>query len=226
MGLQGSGLPQAAEDVLTRYGEIRRDRVLRSLYDRVLSTVYYPGWTTSYRVTRLNPQITPRLVKTGNTSLYFRDQFMTEGRNELSAYNSSEGTLYLLFISVLLLHRRTPKIFALDNVDNALNPALRSSCLGTLIKCVCGPDYRQQHIGPDQVFLTSDNPTAIDAFDIFDPDQQIFVVSRDQSGLTQVTRLQPPDGVSRAEWVKRSSGRKLSQLWIDGQIKGALGEQI
>lgn len=226
MGLQGSGLAQAAQSVLRLPREARLDRPSRLLYDQILNIIDFPGWTRSFRVSPFNPQTTTRLVKTGESSLYFVDRFMNENRNILSAYDSSEGTLYLLFLAVLILHPRTPKIFAIDNVDSALNPAVTRKLLETLITATCSSEYKLAKIGPDQVFLTSHNPTAIDAFDIFDAQQRIFVVSRDATGATEVKRLEPPSGTTKAEWIERSGGRKLSELWIEGKIRGALGEAI
>ncbi len=141
----------------------------------------------------------------------------------MSAYDCSEGTLYLLFIATLLLHPEAPKIFALDNVDNALNPAMTRRMLETLIHVVCGPEYRENNIGPEQVFLTSHNPTSLDAFDLFDDDQRVFVVARDAEGATKVTRLRPADGWSREDWIEANKGRNLSEMWIEGEITGALG---
>ena len=80
--------------------------------------------------------------------------------------------------------------------------------------------------GPRQVFLTSHNPTSLDAFDLFDDDERVFVVERNQEGHTTVTRLKPPDGMSRKEWFQAKNGRNLSQLWLDGEIRGALGQEL
>lgn len=226
MGLQGSGLAQAAQAVLQFYQASNTDRNTQDLVNRVFSLISAPGWTKAFRIRNFNEQNTSRLVRTGEASLYFVDTFMKEGRNVLSAYDSSEGTLYLLFIAVLLLHENTPKIFALDNVDNALNPSITRQLLERLIMGTCSDEYRAAKIGPDQVFLTSHNPTSLDAFDLFHPDQRIFVVARDQSGATQVKRLRPPEGISRADWIDRQNGRSLSEMWIDGKIKGALGEAL
>ena len=148
---------------------------------------------------------------------------MQSDRCVLSAYDAGEGTLYLLFIAVLLLHPDRPRIFALDNVDNALNPLMTKRMLETVIRATCSEDFRSHGIGPDQVFLTSHNPTSLDAFDLFDDDQRVFVVARDPAGKTTVTRLQPKEGWSRDDWVKAKGGKNLSELWIEGKIKGALG---
>jgi hypothetical protein len=74
------------------------------------------------------------------------------------------------------------------------------------------------------VFLTSHNPTALDAFDLFDDNQRIFVVSRDAKGITTITRLQPEKGWTRSDWIKAMEGRSLSERWIENEIPGALGK--
>ena len=74
--------------------------------------------------------------------------------------------------------------------------------------------------------MTSHNPTAMDAFDIFDDRFRIFVVVRDNNGYTKVNRLKVPDKLSREEWVSLHAGRSLSELWISGEIPGALGAKI
>ena len=80
--------------------------------------------------------------------------------------------------------------------------------------------------GPRQVFLTSHNPTSLDAFDLFDEDQRVFVVERNEDGHTTVTRLKPRQGMTREEWQQAKNGRNLSQLWLDGEIRGALGQEL
>ena len=72
------------------------------------------------------------------------------------------------------------------------------------------------------MFLTSHNPTALDAFDLFNDDQRVFVVSRNDKGNTVTERLLPKEGVTRDDWAAEYSGMNLSQLWIEGVIPGAL----
>lgn len=223
MGLQGGGLAQAALTVSRLIAASPRSSKKRSLMQDVVKIIWEPGWTRHFQIRDFDPSNTTRLVKTGTSSLYFVDRFMTEGRNTLSAYDSSEGTLYLLFMAILLLHPTAPKIFALDNVDSSLNPAVTKKLIETLITCTCSEEFRTEGIGPDQIFLTSHNPTALDAIDIFDDQQRIFVVKRDETGATSVQRLKPPDDYSRADWIKLKKGRHLSELWIEGLIGGALG---
>ncbi|CAA7623288.1 conserved hypothetical protein [Magnetospirillum sp. LM-5] len=220
VGLHGEGLGAAVDSLLVQYHE-------GSVQAReAMNLVWLPGWTSSVGVEALNArQRSTKVVPNAGRSLFFTDKFMNMRRNKLSAYDSSEGTLYLLFIAVLLGHSEAPPIFALDSFDNALNPALTKS----LIKAVVDGAKRKVEsglaIGPSQVFLTSHNPTSLDAFDLFDDDQRVFVVQRNEKGHTVATRLQPASGMSREDWARAFEGRKLSQMWIDGDIRGALGVQ-
>ena len=56
--------------------------------------------------------------------LRFTDRFMAENRNQLTGYDASEGALYVLFAAVLCLSHASPRILAVDNLDQALNPRL------------------------------------------------------------------------------------------------------
>ena len=145
-------------------------------------------------------------------------------RNTLSVYDSSEGTLFLLFAAILLAHHDAPRIFALDNVDNSLNPRLTRELVEQVIRVCTMTAKNKTAIGAKQVFLTSHNPTSLDAFDLFDDQQRVFVVQRNEKGHTVANRLKPPEKINREEWNIAKGGRNLSQLWLDGEISGALGE--
>lgn len=225
LGLNGGGLANAAETVLAILVKTAKtDPARYSLINEVIKLVWTPGWTDQFGVKHIDPSVVSSQVKMQDKTLYFRDRYMNTSRNSLSAYDSSEGTLYLLFVAVLLLHPEAPKVFALDNIDNALNPSITKALLEVIIKTACNSKYRTNSVGPEQVFLTSHNPTSLDAFDIFDDDQRIFVVVRDkQDGSTKITRLQPPQNTNKMDWIKAANGKNLSELWIEGKIKGALG---
>ncbi len=224
IGLLGHGLPAALNVLLNHRREVaKKNPAAARLMRNVLDVVWAPGWANSLSVENFNDDRVSREVKTGKQTLYLKDRFMRESRNKLSAYDSSEGTLFLAFMAVLMLHPDAPKIFALDNVDNALNPAMTTALLAKLIEVTCSEKYRAQKIGPEQVFLTSHNPTALDAFDLFEPDQRIFIVSRNMpSGKTTITPLLPGKGWTKEDWIKAKAGQNLSQLWIEGGLTGAL----
>ena len=75
--------------------------------------------TTVSGTNLLSPKIprTKRLLK-------FSDRFMNPSRNELTAYDASEGALYLIFAALLCLLPQAPQLLAIDNLDQALNPRL------------------------------------------------------------------------------------------------------
>ncbi len=156
--------------------------------------------------------------------VFFVDRFMHASRNQLSAYDSSEGTLFLLFAAIILSHPEAPRVFALDNVDSSLNPKMTRKLVEQIIRVASTTAGKDISLGARQVFLTSHNPTALDAFDLFNEDQRVFVVSRNKRGHTKVNRLKPHSRKTREEWQLAMNGRNLSQVWLDGDIPGAMGD--
>ena len=237
IGLHGEGLPQAVRTLIAQIKQLKdpksssenrsQDDRLWKLKREALDLAYLPKWANGVRVGKIESYLASRaLLGQGDDTVYFVDRFMHKKRKTLSVYDSSEGTLFLLFVAVLLSHNESPKIFSLDNVDSALNPRMTRSLLETVIKTTLDSVAHDLHCGPRQVFLTSHNPTALDAFDLFDDDQRVFVVERSDLGHTVVNRLRPKPGMSRIDWEEARNGRNLSQLWLDGEIRGALGQGV
>ncbi|MFV1498066.1 AAA family ATPase [Phaeobacter sp. JH85H1] len=230
IGLHGEGLPAAVLTLLRNYATPQfefpeskeKQKLLKYLSGQAADLAFLPGWTNKVRVGQLDEKLAPRRVAhASNEMVYFIDRYMKEGRNTLSAYDSSEGTLFLLFVAVLLAHPDAPKHFGLDNIDNALNPRLTRELIESIIEIT--EEYQDFEVGPKQIFMTSHNPTSLDAFDLFDENLRVFVVARDDRGYTKATRLKPADGMSREEWDEAKGGRNLSQLWLDDLIDGANG---
>ena len=225
VGLHGEGLPAAVENILMQHSEVADARE-KELQSTALQLAFLPGWANTVQVGRIDDSLVSRAIRGKGEErpmLYFEDKYMEGRRKRLSLYDSSEGTLFLLFVAALLVHRESPRIFALDNADNGLNPSMTSKMIESVIEITKIASNYQLDCGPRQVFLTSHNPTALDAFDLFNNDQRVFVVSRSGVGNTEVTRLEPPEGVTRDDWIAMHGGQNLSQLWIDGAIAGALG---
>ena len=238
IGLRGEGLPEAVRGLirqmhrsrifhLSRSSDTHEKRIAGFRYElkrQALNLAFVPQWARTVKVGDLAEYMTSRdILQRGDGMVYFLDKFMHSKRNTLSAYDSSEGTLFLLFAAVLLSHDEAPKIFALDNVDSALNPKMTRTLLATVIDQTNSACEKDLDVGPRQVFLTSHNPSSLDAFDLFDDSQRIFVVARNNEGHTEVERLAPKKGISREDWYKAANGRNLSQLWLDGWFRGALG---
>ncbi|WP_146168317.1 AAA family ATPase [Celeribacter persicus] len=221
--------------ILSEWGRLRNRERRKSgsggkeweILDKCMDLVWLPGWASSFGVHRGKPQLTSRdVVERSSETVYFVDRFMHASRNRLSVYDSSEGTLFLLFAAIILSHPEAPRVFALDNVDNALNPKLTRKLVEQIVSVVSTTAASDTELGARQVFLTSHNPTALDAFDLFSKDQRVFVVRRNDRGHTTVERLQPHPEMSRQDWMLAMNGRNLSQVWLDGDIPGALGDHL
>lgn len=230
VGLHGEGLSSAVLSLLKHRASIEHDRLERALQRDALHLVFLPGWANFVQAGEIDDNLVSRAVAgkgQDQAMLYFEDKYMDESRKRLSVYDSSEGTLFLLFVAALLVHYDSPKMFALDNVDNGLNPAMTRKMIEKIIDITKRASSEQLECGPRQVFLTSHNPTALDAFDLFDDEQRVFIVRRDdRQGHTIVTQLKPPTGTTREDWVATHHGNSLSKLWIEGAIPSALGPDL
>ena len=237
VGLHGEGLPQAVRGLIAQFSHLKDPTSKQNDWSpedhswnikrQALNLANLPRWASRVRVGRIDSRLVSReLLHQGEDTVYLLDRFMHLKRRTLSVSDSSEGTLFLLFIAILISHNESPKIFSLDNVDSALNPRMTRSLLETVIETSRDAVAHDLGCGPRQVFLTSHNPTSLDAFDLFDDDQRIFVVERNDVGHTVVNRLRPGPGISRDDWEEAKNGRNLSQLWLDGEIRGALGWKV
>lgn len=227
VGLHGEGLAKAVSQVIGQYhglytGLEKSDidsNIVSEITKMTLDLAFLPGWTRSFKVGKIDQNLVSQNIEQASGDiLYFYDRYMNEKRNTLSAYDSSEGTLFLLFMAVIMCHVDAPRIFAVDNIDNALNPKLTRTLLKALLELTKRVNSKDLPIGARQVFMTSHNPTSIDAFDIFDDDQRVFVVYRDKKGYTKCDRLAPAAGTTREQWAEKTKGRPLSQLWVADQI--------
>lgn len=230
IGLHGEGLSEAVSSFLKvwrRYqspAEKSENSVEKSIIDTCVDLVWLPGWASMFGTHFAKPSLTSRDIADRSSELvYFIDKYMHASRNRLSVYDSSEGTLFLLFAAIILSHPDAPRIFALDNVDNALNPKLTRRLVEQIISVCKKSSEFGVTLGAQQVFLTSHNPTALDAFDLFDNDNRVFVVKRNEKGHTVADRVVPPKGMTKEKWELAKGGRNLSQLWLDGDIPGAMG---
>ena len=237
IGLHGEGLPEAVRGLLRQLRRLERRKKIsvtrkkhKTKYEltyRATRLAFLPQWASRVKVGKIEEYMASRdMPDRDRDMVYFIDKFMHGRRNTLSVYDSSEGTLFLLFAAVLLSHSESPGVFALDNVDSALNPAMTRALLEAVIEMTNTSCQENLDIGPRQVFLTSHNPSSLDAFDLFDEHQRIFVVERNEEGHTEITRLRPNRGMSREDWYEAANGRSLSQLWLDGWIRGALEKSV
>ncbi len=206
VGLSGGRLPDAISELLrarTRQG----NEWLQEHMPEVASLI---DWADSFGWAQAESMPLSPAAATTRRVVRFRDHFMKKKRNLLSGYDASEGALYILFAAVLALHPKSPRLFAIDNVDQALNPRLAmrlsSAFCNWVLKSKAGR----------QVLLTSHNPAVLDGLPLRDDRVRLFTVDRDTRGHTVVKRVEPNEKLLG----KEKDGWTLSRMWVNGLIGG------
>ena len=133
---------------------------------------------------------------------------MAEGRNMLSAYDASEGALYVLFAAILAAHPDSPRLLAIDNFDATLNPRLVRSLASKMVEWVLDRER--------QMLITCHNPLVLDGLPLQDDRVRLFAVDRSYGGMTVIRRVV----VDEALMAKAKEGWPLSRLWILGHLGG------
>lgn len=196
VGLAGGGLAEGFESLKRTLSEKCLDEVLE-LIDWVSDVS-----TTDSAGTLLSPSI-PRAKKV----LKFTDRFMSPSRNTLTAYDASEGSLYVLFAAILCLSPSSPSIMAIDNLDSALNPRLVTRLVAHL------GDWLQWRDSNRQIIFTAHNPTVLDGLDLEDDEIRLFAVERNSKGYTTIRRIDVSP-----ELRKLNKQYPLSRLWAMGNL--------
>lgn len=205
VGLSGGGLSEGLQDLLDA---AECDESIEEAVEDV-SALF--DWVHNVETSTQNSNIiSPSLPRTKRT-VVFRDSFMNLNYNKITAADASEGILYALFLLVLTLSEKGPKVFSVDNIDSALNPRL----VKALLKLLQG--WIEDIIPEKQMFCTAHNPVVLDSFDFTDERVRLFVVNRDTDGLTDVKQIRITEKLVDLSQKKHMP---LSQLWIDGYIGG------
>ncbi|WP_336999620.1 AAA family ATPase [Pantoea agglomerans] len=202
VGLNGGQLAEAFE-LLRIHLESMGDEG-EEILDEVLTLI---DWVADVRITTQAGNLLSPKVPRSKHLLKFTDRFMQKSRNELTAYDASEGALYVLFTAVLCLLPQSPKIFAVDNLDQALNPRLLASLTKHLSKWL-------QHFDPQrQLLFTAHNPAVLDGLDLTDPETRLFAVERNSNGLTCFRRIELTSAL-----INLHQEYPLSRLWLMGHL--------
>lgn len=131
-----------------------------------------------------------------------KDRYLTQSFDQRSA---NEGFLFVLFYIALMVSDDTPKIFAIDNIDVALNPKLCTKLIKELIRLAKKYDK--------QVFVTTHNPAILDGINLGDEEQRLLVVSRDDdTGHTCCEHIALKDK------PKSSLKTRLSKVFKDDDV--------
>ena len=196
VGLVGGGLAEGFEALKRTVDEVLLDNALE-----LIDWVRDVGATESAG-TLLSPSV-PRAKRV----LKFTDRFMASSRNALTAYDASEGALYVLFAAVLCLSPQSPSVFAIDNLDSALNPRLVARLVSQLGPWLKAADKDRQ------ILFTAHSPTVLDGLDLDDDEVRLFAVERNSKGHTTVRRIEVTDALRQL-----NTSYPLSRLWAMGNL--------
>jgi len=134
------------------------------------------------------------------------DKYLEDGIASFDIRSANEGFLFLLFYLTLFISDYTPNVFAIDNIDTALNPKLCTKLIMLLSKLAS--TYNKQ------VIITTHNPSILDGLNLNNEDEKLYVITRGIDGSTIATR------VKKKEPLSGEAPLKLSEQFLRGYIGG------
>lgn len=204
VGLAGGRLPEAIGELLDA---AKKNPELEDILDEVRMLI---DWAKDFSATSsVGVPLSPSAARSRQV-IQFVDRYMNKGRNRLTGYDASEGALYVLFCAALALHPRAPRCFAVDNVDQALNPRLARR----LLAAICAWTSRLSN--GQQWLMTAHNPAVLDDLPLNDDEVRLFTVDRNNKGYTEVRRID----VAKAIEKRPDAGWTLSRMWMEGYLGG------
>jgi len=188
LGVKGEGLFAHLRD-LAKHNE--------PILTEIIERLSFLEWFERFEI--------PKDLGPGERSLWIRDRYLAEGA-VFDQRSANEGFLMLLFYLTLFTSPHTPRFFAVDNIDAALNPKLCSRLMETLVSLA------KKH--GKQAILTTHNPAVLDGLDLHDDEQRLYVIERDRRGRTRARRVGPPRP------IEGEKPMKLSEAFLRGYIGG------
>ena len=140
--------------------------------------------------------------------IQIKDRYLDEELPYFNQRSSNEGFLFLMFYFALFVSKDTPKFFAIDNIENALNPKLCTRLIQELVELAKEKEYDKQ------VIFTTHNPAVLDGLDLSDDEQRLFVIYRNVDGHTKARRISAPEPLEGDDPVR------LSEAFINGYLGG------
>jgi predicted ATPase len=139
-------------------------------------------------------------------TIQIKDRYLDKELPYFNQRSSNEGFLFLMFYFALFISDDTPKFFAIDNIENALNPKLCTKLIQELVELAKKYDK--------QVIFTTHNPAVLDGLDLSDDEQRLFVIYRNVDGHTKARRISAPEPLEDDDPVQ------LSEAFINGYLGG------
>lgn len=144
----------------------------------------------------------PDDLLTNEYHLAIGDRFLKDSLHYFDEKSTNEGFIFLLFYLTLFNSKDTPRFFAIDNIETALNPKLITKLTDYLI--------RRSFANDKQVIVTTHSPYVLDALDLANDGIRLFVALRNIDGHTRLERIP----------FREDRTMKLSQLLMSGLIGG------
>lgn len=155
IGLCGGRLAEAIEEIIRKDED--GESYLQDLpLDDVLELI---DWACGFDVASPKKSSVNAAVPTSRRILEFQDRYLTS-KTSFTAYDASEGALYVLFLLCLALHPDAPGIFAVDSFDHSMHPRLARETTRLFCKTILEQDKT--------VFVTTHNPLVLDGLDLMD----------------------------------------------------------
>ncbi len=199
IGLNGGRLAEAMSDL---FYEDDGDLMFGSMFmEDVLELI---DWAAEFKVSKPKKSILNPGVPSTQQIVEFRDKYLKDTA-AFTGYDASEGALYVLFMLSLAMHKKAPKMFAIDSFDHALNPRLAKKVTELFSNTVI-----QQN---KTVFMTTHNPLVLDGLDLANDDIRLFTTDRNKNGYVEIRRVQVSEELLGLK-------QPLSRLWINGLLGG------
>ena len=165
-----------------------------ALFEEINEGLFLLDWFDGFRI--------PDDLLTNEYRLSIGDRFLKDSLHYFDEKSTNEGFLFLLFYLTLFNSKDTPRFFAIDNIESALNPKLMTKLTDYLVGRAFANDK--------QVIVTTHSPFVLDALDLSNDDVRLFVARRNIDGHTRLERIP----------YREYRTMKLSQLWMSGLIGG------
>lgn len=165
-----------------------------ALFEEINEGLFLLDWFDGFRI--------PDDLLTNEYRLSIGDRFLKDSLHYFDEKSTNEGFLFLLFYLTLFNSKDTPRFFAIDNIESALNPKLMTKLTDYLVGRAFANDK--------QVIVTTHSPFVLDALDLSNDDVRLFVARRNIDGHTRLERIP----------YREDRTMKLSQLWMSGLIGG------
>lgn len=205
VGLSGGRLAEAVKELKSLS---LKDAFIQDSLDEVMDLI---DWITDFDTSPSTEALLSSSVSRPKLVIRFKDRFMREGKNIMTACDASEGALYILFSAVMALSPTAPRCLAVDNLDQTLNPRLTQK----LVRALCG--WVTGNPLPRQLLFTAHNPAVLDGLPLEDDRIRLFAVDRNNQGHTRVSRISVTDELRK---LSQERGWPLSRLWVMGHIGG------